>query len=132
MLQKKLPYIIAAIFAMLAVALGAFGAHGLKTMVTVERLATWQTAVEYQFFHALAILILGLYRDRSHTAWLQWSTWCLIVGVLIFSGSLYILVLADMPRLGMITPIGGVLMIVGWLLFVMHLLKQPDQTNDSH
>ena len=125
MSDRKLTLIIAALFGLLAVALGAFGAHGLKSLVTIERIATWQTAVEYQFFHALAILVFGLYQDQRNSPWIKWSIRCLILGVLIFSGSLYILVLADMTWLGMITPIGGVFMILGWLLFIIYLIKQP-------
>lgn len=129
MSNQKLTLIFAALLGLLAVALGAFGAHGLKSMVTTERLATWQTGVEYQFFHALAILVFGLYQDKFNSTWIKWSIRCLILGVLIFSGSLYVLVIADMAWLGMITPIGGVLMILGWLLFVMHLIKQPANQN---
>lgn len=107
---------IGALAAGLAVILGAFGAHTLETRVTAERLAVFETGVRYQMYHAIALLFL---------AWAaqQWPTWQItvagylfIAGMLIFSGSLYLLVITDTPWLGAITPIGGLSFIVGWIL----------------
>jgi uncharacterized membrane protein YgdD (TMEM256/DUF423 family) len=104
---------IAAVSGGLAVGLGAFGAHGLKELVPAEDLATWETAVRYQAWHALALLACALLAPARRVAP---AAWCLALGSLVFSGTLYVLVLTDARWLGAITPIGGVLMIVGWLL----------------
>ncbi len=105
-----------ALTAGLAVILGAFGAHTLETRVTAERLAVFETGVRYQMYHAIALLFL---------AWAaqQWPTWQItvagylfIAGMIIFSGSLYLLVITNTPWLGAITPIGGLSFIVGWIL----------------
>lgn len=105
---------IGAVFGLLAVALGAFGAHALREQVTPERLAVFQTAVHYQVIHALALLIVGLWNDLRPSAWLSRAGWAFTLGVLVFSGSLYALVTLDSPRFGMITPIGGVSLMLGW------------------
>lgn len=105
----------------LAIALGAFGAHGLESLVTEERLATWETAVRYQAWLSLLLVGLGLSR-------LQISNWVfplLLAGTVIFSGSLYLLVLLDLSILGAITPIGGVLMISGIVLAALSLKQLP-------
>jgi len=104
---------IAAINMAIAVALGAFGAHGLKTMVSAQQLEWWQTATLYLFVHALGLLLVGvLIRLKSAT---QTTAWLLQVGIFIFAGSLYAMTLGAPRWFGAITPIGGVLMIAGWL-----------------
>jgi uncharacterized membrane protein YgdD (TMEM256/DUF423 family) len=114
-------FLIGAFFAGLAVALGAFGAHGLKNLVSPESIATWEKAVRYQMYHALALLLL---------AWAvnQWPDqlklftiggWAFLAGVILFSGSLYLLVLTDLKWLGAITPFGGVAFVVGWLSLLL-------------
>lgn len=122
--------VIAAIFGATGVMLGAFGAHGLRALLTPERMGTFQTAVSYQMWHALGILgvaILGAQltatpnvkeaypaSDQKVLSWLRRSAIALTLGTLIFCGSLYLLVLLDKPILGAITPLGGVAMILGW------------------
>jgi len=105
--------------------LGAFGAHGLRDLLTPERMETYQTAVTYQMWHALALV--GLASVGAHLrAWSNLMTiagYALTLGTLIFSGSLYLLVLLDKPILGAITPIGGVAMIIGWLALAYAALK---------
>ena len=104
---------IAAINMAIAVALGAFGAHGLKTMVSAQQLEWWQTATLYLFVHALGLLLVGvLIRLKSAT---QTTAWLLQIGIFIFAGSLYAMTLGAPRWFGAITPIGGVLMIAGWL-----------------
>lgn len=104
---------IAAINMAIAVALGAFGAHGLKNMVSAQQLEWWQTATLYWFVHALGLLLVGiLIRLKSTT---QTTAWLLQIGILIFAGSLYAMTLGAPRWFGAITPIGGVLMITGWL-----------------
>jgi len=114
--------VIAALFGATAVMLGAFGAHGLRDLLTPERMETYQTAVTYQMWHALALLgvsVLGAHFSARPAAAgiksLAVAGYALTLGTLIFSGSLYLLVLLDLPAFGAITPIGGVVMITGWL-----------------
>jgi len=101
-----------------AVATGAFGAHGLRAWVTPERLAVWHTAVLYHLIHALGLLVLAALAPQlgGMVGSLALAAWCLLAGILLFSGSLYLLVLTDTPWLGAITPVGGVAFILGWLL----------------
>jgi len=101
-------------FAALAVALGAFGAHGLADHLSPERLQTWETAVRYQMYHALALLLLVSLPGRFCPGGCLWIARLLIAGVVLFSGSLYALVLLDLPLLGMVTPFGGLAWIVAW------------------
>jgi len=104
----------------LAIALGAFGAHGLESMVTDEQLVTWETAVRYQAWLSLVLIGLGL----SRLSQARWVFPLLVSGMCIFSGSLYLLVLLDLPILGAITPIGGVLMMIGLVLAAVSLKPQ--------
>lgn len=104
---------IAAINMAIAVALGAFGAHGLKGLVNVQQLEWWHTATLYLFVHALGLLLVGLLirlRYATHT-----TAFLLQIGIIIFAGSLYAMTLGAPRWFGAITPIGGVLMIAGWL-----------------
>lgn len=96
----------------LAVGLGAFGAHGLKKIATPEMLAVWQTAVLYHLIHALGLLLIGLLATQLPV---RPAGWLLLSGIVLFSGSLYLLVLTGTRPLGMITPLGGLLFIAGWL-----------------
>ncbi|MGO2214238.1 DUF423 domain-containing protein [Psychrobacter alimentarius] len=104
---------IAAINMAIAVALGAFGAHRLKSLVSAQQLEWWHTATLYLFVHALGLLLVGLLiqlKYISHT-----TAWLLQIGVIIFAGSLYAMTLGAPRWFGAITPIGGILMIAGWL-----------------
>lgn len=105
-----------AFFAGLGVVLGAFGAHTLEGRVTPDRLEVFETGVRYQIYHALALLIVAWICSQT-TAWqASWSGYLFITGILIFSGSLYLLVLTDTSWLGAVTPIGGLTLIAGWIL----------------
>ncbi|MBP3947182.1 DUF423 domain-containing protein [Psychrobacter sp. K31L] len=104
---------IAAINMAIAVGLGAFGAHGLKGMVSTQQLEWWHTATLYWFVHALGLLLVGILVRLNYTT--QTSAWLLQVGVIIFAGSLYAMTLGAPRWFGAITPIGGALMIAGWL-----------------
>lgn len=96
--------------------IGAFGAHALKSRLPVDRYEILQTAVHYQFIHALGLLLIGIAAEHFASPFLRRAGACLLVGVLLFSGSLY-LILAGAPRwLGVFTPLGGLSLIVGWLL----------------
>ncbi|HLV27344.1 MAG TPA: DUF423 domain-containing protein [Gemmatimonadales bacterium] len=105
-----------AVSAAIGVAAGAFGAHALRARLSTADLATFETAVRYQMYHALALLavawVLTVAPDSSLA---RWSGWLFLAGTLIFSGSLYLLVLTDTRWLGAITPIGGVAFLAGWI-----------------
>ena len=102
-----------AVLMFFAVALGAFAAHGLKSRLTPEMLAVFETGVRYHVYHALALLALGAARGPDKAGW------CFVGGTAVFSGSLYLLALTGEKRLGMITPVGGLLFLAGWVLFAI-------------
>ncbi|MEB3204868.1 MAG: DUF423 domain-containing protein [Candidatus Sericytochromatia bacterium] len=102
---------------------GAFGAHALKQHVSAARLETWGTAAHYQQVHAVALLALAAWSASRGRVVAPRAAWCLLAGILVFSGSLYTLVLSGKAAFGAITPIGGVLLIVGWLLLAV---TKPD------
>jgi uncharacterized membrane protein YgdD (TMEM256/DUF423 family) len=112
---------IAALLGGLAVACGAFGAHGLKARFAVDdpMLANWETAARYQMYHALALLAVGLLAARSPSRLLNLTGLSMTLGTLIFSGCLYALVLTGERRLGAVVPLGGVLLIVGWVFLAI-------------
>jgi uncharacterized membrane protein YgdD (TMEM256/DUF423 family) len=112
--MTRLFFVAGALLAGLGVAAGAFGAHGLEGRVPLGRLETFRTAVTYQMYHALALLVVGWAAAQGWGGLVHGAGYCFIVGTLIFSGSLYVLVLTDTPWLGAVTPIGGTALIVGW------------------
>ncbi|MEQ8244380.1 DUF423 domain-containing protein [Fulvivirga sp.] len=118
----------AALLGALAVTIGAFGAHALKPMLVENgRLATFETGVEYHFYHVLALLFIGLYQKHADEKKLRWAANAMIAGIIIFSGSLYVLCITNISFLGAITPIGGVCFIAGWiLLFLAHKKSSTD------
>ncbi len=110
----------------LAVALGAFGAHALKAILDDYGTGIWDTAVQYQMFHATAILIIGVLMSTKligNVATLKWAAILMNLGILFFSGSLYVLALSGIKTLGAITPIGGVLFLTGWILIISSVIK---------
>lgn len=116
-MQKQTLYLrIAAGLGASAVIIGAFGAHGLEERLTPELLETYETGVKYHFYHTLAILAIAL---TSPTLWKSsltlWACRMFTAGIILFSGSLYILAITDTPKLGAITPFGGLAMIAGWI-----------------
>lgn len=120
----KLFIIIGAVNAFLAVALGAFGAHGLEGRVEPKYLEIWKTGVTYQMFHAIGILIVGvLLGNLPATSLLSWSAWLMLIGVVLFSGSLYVMTLTKISILGAITPLGGVSFLVAWVLLIIAAVK---------
>jgi uncharacterized membrane protein YgdD (TMEM256/DUF423 family) len=102
-----------AIHAFLAIAAGAFGAHGLQNVLSEYSLKVWQTAATYQLAHALALLFVGLFEEQRRTR-LTLPHWAFGLGIVLFSGSLYALALTGVKALGMITPLGGMGFLVGW------------------
>jgi len=107
---------IGAISGCVVVMLGAFGAHGLKDILDSYGKSIYDKAVLYQMFHTLAILALGIIEKVLPDVQLQLAGWAFLLGIVIFSGSLYILALTGIKWLGMITPIGGLLFIIGWIV----------------
>ena len=110
---------IGALLAFLDVAFGAFGAHALRERLTPDLLAVFETGVRYQMYHALAILIVAVMLGRSANARAVWAGWCFVAGIILFSGSLYILALTGVGILGAITPIGGLFFLAGWLCLLL-------------
>ena len=110
----------------LAVAFGAFGAHVVEDMLTPDRFDVYQTAVQYQFYHAIGLLVIGAFslRFNEESKWFGWGGYSLLAGVCIFSGSLYILTLTDTGWLGAVTPLGGVAFIVGWIFFAIGVAEE--------
>lgn len=110
--------VAAAVMGGLAVAAGAFGAHTLEGHVSAARLATFETAARYAMYHALALvgIVLLIERRASEERLLVWSGRLFVAGAVLFSGSLFVLVLADLPWLGAVTPLGGVCFLAGWVL----------------
>ncbi|CAH0534257.1 hypothetical protein VST7929_02172 [Vibrio stylophorae] len=110
----RLAMIAACFLAGSSVALGAFAAHGLAHQLSASYLAVFKTGVQYQMWHALALMGCALWLQHSGSRWLRAGVLCLLLGTVLFSGSLYALTLLGMPKLGMITPIGGVTFLLGW------------------
>ena len=111
--------VIGAILGCLVVILGAFGAHGLKDILDEYGKSIYEKAVLYHMFHTMAILVLGLIEKIQPEIQLQFAGWAFILGIILFSGSLYILAVTGFKSLGMITPIGGVFFIIGWVILFL-------------
>jgi uncharacterized membrane protein YgdD (TMEM256/DUF423 family) len=126
-MKAKGVVVTGAILMALGVAFGAFGAHIVEGMLTPDRFDVYQTAVQYHFYHALGLILIGaLSQHLDATKWLRWSSWLITAGVVIFSGSLYLLTLTDTGWLGAITPIGGAAFIAGWLCLAVGVIKGAD------
>tara|TARA_X000001036_G_scaffold10012_1_gene8871 strand:- start:297 stop:665 length:369 start_codon:yes stop_codon:yes gene_type:complete len=113
--------VIGSVFAALSVLMGAFGAHGLKNRLSIEDLAIFETAVRYQMYHALGLLLMGLASFYLTEKLVSTPAYFLILGIIVFSGSLFLLVFTNLRWFGAITPIGGLCLIIGWLLFAYNI-----------
>ena len=123
-MSQNLAFRISAVLGFLGVALGAFGAHGLKeVLATHDTAAIWQTAVLYHLVHAAVMLGVA-----SAPVWRRGAWLFLLAGILIFSGSLYVMGITNMRRLGMVTPLGGVAFLVGWALLAVQGLRAPRES----
>ncbi len=117
--------ITGALLAAVAVVCGAFGAHFLKTRLAPESLQTFETAVRYQFYHAFALLAVGALQKEFPGKQLQWSGYLFTTGIILFSGSLYILCIASSIKwMGAVTPFGGLCFIAGWILLALGFAKK--------
>ena len=123
--MDRIFFTLGCIFAFLAVAAGAFGAHALRARLPVNDLAIFETAVRYQMYHALALLAVAWAAARWPGALTQWAGWLFVAGILIFAGSLYVLVLTGPRWMGAITPIGGVALIAGWACLLLAASRAP-------
>lgn len=108
--------LFAAINGFLAVGLGAFGAHGLEGKVSEKALSAWEKAVTYQMFHVIALFIVGFIATKIETVSIIWAGIFFAIGIVLFSGSLYLYATTGVKQLAMITPIGGVFFLVGWVI----------------
>lgn len=114
--MDRVLFVIGSLSGFLGVALGAFGSHGLRSRLSAEMLKVWETAVQYQMLHALALLAVVFAAQRFPNGPWQAAGWCFVAGTILFSGSLYALSISGIRKLGAITPIGGLLFLVGWVL----------------
>ncbi len=114
---------LACLFAFLAVAAGAFGAHALRARLSPEMLGVWETAARYQMYHALGLLGVAFAIDRWPGAGAVAAGWGFVIGIVIFSGSLYLLSMSGVRWLGAITPLGGLAFLGGWAFLTVHLWR---------
>lgn len=114
---------LGALFAFLAVLLGAFGAHALKGSLPEHALTVYQTANDYQMWHSIGLMLIGVIYAHKPSKLLLKAGWLMTAGIVIFSGSLYALSLSGIKVLGAITPIGGVLFLIAWLMLICASLK---------
>ncbi len=122
--MNRVFFSLGALFALLSVAAGAFGAHLLRNQLDVQSLEIFQTAARYQMYHALALLVLGWATMTHKNPLLTWAGWCFIAGILIFSGSLYGLSLSGVKILGAVTPVGGLSLMTGWGILLTYGLTR--------
>ncbi|MBF7017792.1 DUF423 domain-containing protein [Staphylococcus durrellii] len=118
----KLFIILGALNALMSVATGAFGAHGLEGKLSDKYMSVWEKATTYQMYHGLGLIALGIISGTTSIN-VNWAGWLLFGGIVLFSGSLYILALTQIKILGAITPIGGLMFLAGWLLLVIATIK---------
>lgn len=116
-------YGVGAVFGFLAVATGAFGAHGLQDRLDPHMLTIWETAARYQMYHALALLALGAWAVRNPNASVALPAWAFTIGTVVFSGSLYVLALSGIKILGAVTPFGGIALMIGWVSFAVQAFR---------
>ncbi len=122
--MQKIALFSGSILAFLAVAIGAFGAHGLQSLLEAnQRVDTFETAVKYHMYHALALLLTGVLLQYYPGRLMENSVWLFIAGILIFSGSLYILSITNIKVLGAITPIGGLCFLIAWAMLAISFWK---------
>ena len=126
-MQERHLIAFAAINLFIAIAAGAFGAHGLKAILSAEMLSIWQTAVQYQMLHGLALLALASLYPRWQAKPIRFSAICMLIGIVLFSGSLYLLAWTGVRVLGAITPIGGVAFLLAWAILLWAALTDKSK-----
>jgi uncharacterized membrane protein YgdD (TMEM256/DUF423 family) len=125
MINSRQTLLIASFSGFLAVALGAFGAHALKQILLENnRTDTFELAVRYHFYHTFALLVIALLMDRFNSKWMPISALCILTGMILFSGSLYLLALANNTSFAVVTPIGGVFLLAGWGFLFLSVFRK--------
>lgn len=125
--MKQIVLVIGGIYGMLSIILGAFGAHAFKNLLTPDKLDSFEVGVRYQMYHAIVLLIIGLFLNLE-TSIEKWTAWSIIIGTFLFSVSIYLLAFAEywkinLKFLGSVTPLGGLFMIAGWALLIISFVK---------
>jgi uncharacterized membrane protein YgdD (TMEM256/DUF423 family) len=129
MLSQKQTLLVAAALGILGVSLGAFGAHALKNLLTASgRLDTYELAVRYHFYHTFALLAVGILMDKYSSSRLGLSALLFLIGLILFSGSLYALCLLNISKIAIITPFGGVFLIAGWATLFISILRNSKKS----
>jgi len=123
--------LLGALNGFVGVALGAFGAHGLEGTLDPDLLRVWNKGVDYQQVHALGLLLVGVLLRFEDSIRIRLAGWCLLVGILLFSGSLYALALSGIRPLGAVTPFGGVSFLIGWGLLALGVLSPAEKGNGN-
>src|SRR5699024_11030816 len=121
--MMRLFLVIGAASGFIAVALGAFGAHGLEGKISEASISIWEKAVQYQMFHTFALVAVGLVFAKIERPSLGWSGWLFLIGIILFSGSLYTYALTGVTFFALITPFGGVAFLIGWFLLGFAVVK---------
>jgi uncharacterized membrane protein YgdD (TMEM256/DUF423 family) len=121
--MSKMILLTAAVLLAVAVAVGAFGAHALKAKISPDLIQVYKTGVEYHFYHALGLLLVGVLAVYHPSSLLNWSALFLVIGIILFSGSLYTMAVTGTRWLGAVTPVGGLSFITGWILLFMAVWK---------
>jgi uncharacterized membrane protein YgdD (TMEM256/DUF423 family) len=122
--MQKIILITASALGAISVMVGAFGAHALReTLQLTGKTETFETAVKYQFYHTLALFLIGIMMYRIDSKLLEYAAYSMVAGILIFSGSLYILSVSGITKWGAVTPVGGMFFIVGWILLLIAIIK---------
>jgi uncharacterized membrane protein YgdD (TMEM256/DUF423 family) len=128
--MRSLFLFLSASTALIGVGMGAFGAHGLKTVLSPEMLAVYKTGVLYQMWHALGLGLIAVFQQQSpQSKLLNWAGWLMLAGIILFSCSLYLLAITELKWLGMITPFGGLAFLTAWLLVALYAYKK---STDHH
>lgn len=123
-MNHKSILISGAVFMALGILIGAFGAHGLKSQLSDDMMQVYKTGVEYLFYNALGLMVVGLTGFHIHSRWLLRAGILIMLGIVLFSGSLFALALTGIKLLGIVTPFGGISFVIGWIFFVISLLKK--------
>ncbi|MGR9053957.1 MAG: DUF423 domain-containing protein [Gammaproteobacteria bacterium] len=124
--MRSLFLFLGAASAFIGVGMGAFGAHGLKSVLSPEAMVAYQTGVSYQMWHALGLCVLALVQYRwPASRLLKWSGWLMFIGIVLFSGGLYLLTLSNLKWLGIVTPFGGTAFLTAWLLLAAFAARKP-------
>jgi uncharacterized membrane protein YgdD (TMEM256/DUF423 family) len=129
--MRSLFLFLSASTALIGVGMGAFGAHGLKTVLSPEMLAVYKTGVLYQMWHALGLGLIAVFQQQTpQSKLLNWAGWLMLAGIVLFSCSLYLLAITELKWLGIITPFGGLAFLTAWLLVALYAYKKSTKERE--